>query len=223
MPPRQRWLTAALALTLAVLVAAALAILLLAGHSPQSASVSAGASDTAGAGPFLTAGQMPSALAARAVPAFDLRDARGGRFTSASLRGRPYAVTFLYVHCVDVCPLIGSEIHEAMVKLGARSRAMTVVAISVDPRGDTPRAVRHWLAEHQEPRQFHYLIGSERTLAPIWKRFYVSPQTPGDPQSSHTAIIWLVNRKGHPAALIPAGTPLNTSNLAHDFGVLLSQ
>jgi protein SCO1/2 len=223
MPTRQRWLTTALALTLAVLVAAVLAILLFAGHKPQPATVSAGGSNVASAGPFLTGGDMPAALAARTVRAFDLRDARGGRFSSASLHGRPYAVTFLYVHCVDVCPLIGSEIHEAMAKLGPRSRAMTVVAISVDPRGDTPKAVRRWLAEHQEPPQFHYLIGSKRTLAPIWKSFYVQPQTPGDPHSTHTAIIWLVNRNGHPAALIPAGAPLNPSNLAHDFGVLESQ
>jgi cytochrome oxidase Cu insertion factor (SCO1/SenC/PrrC family) len=98
-----------------------------------------------------------------------------------------------------------------------------VVAISVDPRGDTRTAVKRWLTLHQEPTNFHYLIGSQHALAPIWKAFFVSPQIPGDPQSSHAAIIWLVNRHDHLAALIPAGLPINTTNLAHDFATLQSQ
>ena len=166
---------------------------------------------------------MPPGLGGRVVPSFDLTDARGGRITTTALRGRPYALTFLYVHCVDVCPLIGSEIHTALADLGPTARKMNVIAISVDPRGDTRRAVRRWLALHQEPANFHYLIGSERTLAPIWKAFYVSPQIPGDPHSSHTAIVWLINRHGQVQALISAGIPINTTKLAHDFGVLIKQ
>ena len=181
------------------------------------------ASSPAGSGPFLTASTMPPGLGGRVVPSFDLTDARGGRITTTALRGRPYALTFLYVHCVDVCPLIGSEIHTALADLGPTAGKMNVIAISVDPRGDTRRAVGRWLALHQEPANFHYLIGSQRTLAPIWKAFYVSPQIPGDPHSSHTAIVWLINRRGQVQALISAGIPINTTKLAHDFGVLIKQ
>jgi protein SCO1/2 len=175
-----------------------------------------------GSGPFLTASAMPPGLGGRAVPQFDLADARGGAVVSASLRGRPYALTFLYVHCVDVCPLIGSEIHDALAKLDPEAKRMNVVAISVDPRGDTRAAVRRWLAAHHEPANFHYLIGSERALAPVWKAFYVTPQTPGDPHSSHTAVIWLINRGGRLAALISAGVAINTTSLAHDFRLLIN-
>jgi protein SCO1/2 len=126
------------------------------------------------------------------------------------------------VHCVDVCPLIGSEIHDALAKLDPEAKRMNVVAISVDPRGDTRAAVRRWLAAHHEPANFHYLIGSERALAPVWKAFYVTPQTPGDPHSSHTAVIWLINRGGRLAALISAGVAINTTSLAHDFRLLIN-
>jgi protein SCO1/2 len=152
----------------------------------------------------------------------DIESDRGGTISSRALRGRPYALTFLYVHCVDVCPLIGSEIHGALADLGLKAGRMSVVAVSVDPRGDTGTAVRRWLALHQEPANFHYLIGSQRTLAPVWKAFYVSPQIPGDPHSSHTAVIWLINRRGRVRALISAGIPINITNLAHDFGVLIN-
>jgi protein SCO1 len=177
----------------------------------------------AGNGPFLTAATMPQGLSARAVPRFNLTDARAGSFSTDRLAGRPYALTFLYVHCVDVCPLIGSEIQTALARLGARANAINVVAISVDPRGDTRPAVRSWLTAHHEPANFHYLIGTTHQLAPVWKAFYVSPQTPGDPRSTHTAIIWLINRHGHPAALIPAGQPIDPNHLAHDLRVLLTQ
>jgi protein SCO1/2 len=122
-----------------------------------------------------------------------------------------------------VCPLIGSEIHDALGKLGAQASKLNVVGISVDPRGDTRPAVKRWLAVHHEPANFHYLIGSAHELAPVWKAFYVSPQTPRDPRSTHTAVIWLINRRGRLAALVPAGIPIDTSDLAHDLGVLLAK
>ncbi len=172
----------------------------------------------AGSGPFLTAATMPQNLAGRAVQPFSLTYARGN---STRLAGRPYVLTFLYVHCVDVCPLIGSEIRDALAKLGVSAPRINVVAVSVDPRGDTRSAVNRWLTAHHEPMNFHHLIGL-RQLAPVWKAFYVSPQTPNNPHSTHTAVIWLINRHGHPVALVPAALPIDTGNLANDLLTLIN-
>jgi len=218
-----RRLQAAMATLLVILLIAAGAVLLLRPSSNPPPATAAAINGSTGPGQFLTASTLPAGLAGRAVPHFDLVDVRGGRLASGSLRGRPYALTFLYVHCVDVCPLIGSEIHAALAALGSQARQMNVVAVSVDPRGDTRDAVRRWLKQHQEPTNFHYLIGSQRALAPVWKAFYVSPQIPGDPHSSHTAVIWLINRRGKVAALISAGLPIIVKNLAHDFRTLIDK
>ena len=206
-----------------VVIAATVAIALSGGGGGSTGHTRAPSGASPGSGAFLTAATMPQGLGRRPVPRFGLADARGGSFSSAQLAARPYVLTFLYVHCVDVCPLIGSEIHDALAKLGAHASRLSVIAISVDPRGDTRPAVNRWLAVHHEPANFHYLIGSTRQLAPVWKAFYVSPQTPGDPHSTHTAIIWLINRRGRLAALVPAGLPIDTNNLAHDLGVLIAQ
>ncbi len=201
-----------------LLVIAAIAIIV---NHRGSRAVPATAATPTGYGPYLTASAIPQGLGGRVVPRFQLTDARAGSLSSVALRGRPYALTFLYVHCVDVCPLIGSEIHDALAQLGPQAKRMNVVAISVDPRGDTRKAVQQWLLQHQEPANFHYLIGSQRTLAPIWNAFFVSPQIPGDPHSSHTAVIWLIDQRGRLAALIDAGVPIDVTNLAHDFRVLI--
>ena len=176
-----------------------------------------------GSGPFKGATQLPPGLAGRQAPAFRLADARGGTLSSGALRGRPYAVTFLYTNCPDVCPLIGEEIRAALQEMGARAHQVNVVAISVDPRHDTPTNVRVWLRRHREPANFHYLVGDETALAGVWKGYFAAPQVAGDPQSSHTAAVWLVDRRGRLAAKYDAGAAFAPADLAHDLGVLLTQ
>lgn len=179
---------------------------------------------TAGGSRFAVAEALPPGLAGRAAPRIRLADARGGTFdTSALVRaGTPYLVTFLYARCPDVCPLIGAELRDTLAHLGPDARRVAVVAVSVDPRGDTPQTVRAWLAHEREPAQFHYLIGSQSQLAPVWRAWYASPQIPGDPQSAHTAIVWLVDARGQLTAKVSAGQPFDSAGLARDVRALAS-
>jgi protein SCO1/2 len=167
------------------------------------------------------ASELPVALVGRPAPEIHLTDARGGSFDTTSLLGKPYAVTFLYTSCPDVCPLIGDELQEALTQLGPLAAKVAVVAVSVDPRGDTPTTVKAWLKVHREPDNFHYLIGTEAQLKPVWSSYYAAPQTPGDPESSHSATIWLVDAQGNRRALILAGVPVSGGDLAYDFRALL--
>jgi protein SCO1/2 len=183
-----------------------------------------GASGSAshGGGRWAVASALPDGLAGRPAPAIRLTDGRGGTFDTRTLAGRPYLVTFLYTTCPDVCPLIGDEIRQALADLGPAGRRVAVVAVSVDPRHDDAAAVRTWLARHREPPQFHYLIGSQRALAPVWKAWFASPQIAGDPQSAHTAIVWLVDARGRLAANVSAGVAFDPRGLARDVRSLAS-
>jgi protein SCO1/2 len=163
---------------------------------------------------------LPAGLTDSPAPEIRLTDARGGILDTRALLGEPYAITFLYTSCPDVCPLIG-ELQNALAQLGPYSRKVAVIAVSVDPRGDTTAAVRSWLKLHREPANFHYLLGSEQQLKPTWDAYFVAPQIPGDPNSSHTASIWLVNRQGQRQAEINAGAPVSPNDLAYDFKTLL--
>jgi protein SCO1 len=162
-------------------------------------------------------GGLPSGIKGKPAPRMQLVDAStGSRFDTNSLTGRPYAVTFLYTHCRTTCPVIAEEMRVALGKLGASAKA-AVVALSVDPVGDTPAKVRRFLRQHHEPAQFHYLIGPRSKLEPLWRAWYAAAQPSGAASSIHTAAMWFVDSRGRVADLVPAGATVAPATIASKF------
>ena len=89
----------------------------------------------------------------------------GTPVTLAGQRGRYVLVTFLYTHCPDVCPLIAANLNAALRTLGAGTKHVRVLAVSVDPKGDTAAAVRAYRTRMHLLPQFRYLIGTRAELA----------------------------------------------------------
>ena len=59
----------------------------------------------------------------------------------AAERGHYVVVTFLYTHCPDVCPVIAGNLNRVLATPTARRAGLRVLAVSVDPKRDTPAAV----------------------------------------------------------------------------------
>lgn len=174
--------------------------------------------------PGLRGNALPESLAGALAPAFELPAARGGMIDTDALRGRPYAVTFLYTRCPDVCPLIGQQVRRALEIMGDDAASVTVVAVSVDPRGDTPEGVRAWLRRQRLPATFRYAIGRERQLKPVWDAYFAAPQVPGRPETSlHTASVWLIDARGRLRTKYSAGAPFSPRDLAHDLSALADE
>jgi protein SCO1/2 len=188
------------------------------GSHGGSSSKSAAANIQSGGG-----GVLPPSIRGKAAPQMHLVDARSGAaFDTSSLTGRPYAVTFLYTRCRTTCPLIADEVRVAIDKLGAVSKKVAVVALSVDPVGDTRARVKRFLDEHHEPQQFHYLIGPRSKLEPLWKAWFAAAQPAGANSSVHTAAMWFVDRRGHIVDLVPAGAPIAPATITSKFHSLMS-
>jgi protein SCO1 len=163
----------------------------------------------------LRAERLPAGLDGRTAPGFRLRDGRGGVVDTRALRGRPYAVTFLYTRCPDVCPALAEDLRDALAGTNAAA-----VAVSVDPRGDTPAAVRGFAARLRLGPRFRYAIGSRKALEPVWRAYFASPQI-GDPRtSSHTAAVWLIDARGRLRGMYPGGAPVRAADVAHDIRAL---
>ena len=94
------------------------------------------------------------------------------------------------------------------------------MAVSVDPRGDTPRAVRAFARTHRLPPEFHYAIGDRAALAPVWQSYFARRGSGRADLSTHTAAVWLVDARGRLRAMYPGGAPIDPADLAHDLRAL---
>lgn len=126
---------------------------------------------------------------ARAID-FRLRDEDGRVATMAEYGGRVVVVTFLYSTCQDTCPLTAQQIRGALDNLG---RDVPVLAISVDPAGDTRAHVRRFLVEQRMAGRMRYLMGTRAQLEPVWRAYGIQPQGQG---FEHTASTVVVDREG---------------------------
>jgi protein SCO1/2 len=201
-----------------LVVAGLLALIVLrgqrsAGNAPQASSATSA----------FRAGDLPPGVGGARAPRFALRDAFGDRLDTASLNGRPYVVTFLYTDCRDVCPLIAQELKEALRELGRRGREITALAVTADPEGDTPVAVRAWLRRNRMPNSFRYLLGERRELEGVWRAHYAASQPRDRVESAHSASIWLVDRRGRWRAKFSGGIPVAPADIAHDLRLLLNE
>jgi protein SCO1/2 len=176
----------------------------------------------AGAWHRMTAARTPAlegAILTPPVTAYDftLPDADGRQVSLSSFKGKVVVLTFLYAHCPDVCPLIADQFHRIREKLGDTARHAVFVAVSVDPAGDTPAAIKNFLRAHRVEGQLTYLRGTRAQLQPVWARYFVGSDagrsktgappaarsTPPD-QIGHTSIVYVIDQEGRIRLFLPA-------------------
>jgi len=168
------------------------------------------------AGPAVTTTQVGGAIiqSKPSAPPIALHDDRGRAIRLSDFRGKWVAVAFIYTHCPDVCPLIAQNLNRAL----AKAHDLRVVAVSVDPKGDTPAAVRAYVAQKHLVPRFHYLIGSRAQLQPVWARYHVAAVANGADLVDHVAYTVLVDPHGKERLIYDA--QLKAAEVVHDLRVL---
>jgi protein SCO1/2 len=157
------------------------------------------------------------------APPLALDNYLGTPVNIASYRGKAVLVTFLYTHCPDVCPLIASHLHTALLEMPAAERSrLQVIAVSVDPRGDTPSTVAQFLAAHEMTGRMQYLIGSAPALKAVWRRWGIASAAQaaaGDPDVvAHTALIYGITAHGRITVIFPSN--FAPGEIVHDARIL---
>ncbi|HEX6818357.1 MAG TPA: SCO family protein [Ktedonobacterales bacterium] len=172
-----------------------------------------------------TSGQLAGAdLGGTPAPGFSLVDQNGQTLTLQSLRGHPVALTFMYTHCLDVCPVTAEKLHQASAQLGTQASAVEWIGISVDPAGDTPASATQFAATHGLTGRIHFLLGSRAQLLPIWQAYYLVPSnsTGQQPQvADHTGAVYLIDKQGRERVYLDS-TFDPVKQLAPDLRILLS-
>lgn len=193
------------------------AVLALVFHAPASVRAPGGVATAASGGPY----EGLALSREETTPPLALDNYLGTPVNIAQYRGKAVLVTFLYTHCPDVCPLIASHLHTALTQMpAAERRELQIIAVSVDPRGDTPTTVAQFLNTHEMTGRMQYLIGSAAALRTVWGNWGVSagPQTNDPEVVAHSALIYGINAKGKVAVIYPANfTP---HEIVHDAPLL---
>jgi protein SCO1/2 len=155
------------------------------------------------------------------APPLALHNYLGQPVNIDSYRGKAVLVTFLYTNCPDICPLITSQLRVAQNLMGASTASKAqIIAVSVDPRGDTPKAVAAFLARHEMTGRMQYLVGSTHELAAVWRAWGVGSER--DAQSpqfiNHSGLIYGIGGSGKRITIYaPSFQP---SEIAHDVPLL---
>jgi len=156
------------------------------------------------------------------VPDATLPSYRGGTVSLRALEGKVLVVTFLDTKCTESCPIIAGEIGTALRLRSPLERSrVKSLAISVEPRLDTPASIRSFLRRRHALGKLDFLIGSVRDLRPVWNSFYVLPALDTGNADVHSADVRLFDRAGIWVSTLHAGVDLTPANLAHDIRVAL--
>lgn len=151
------------------------------------------------------------------VPDFVLRDQRGHVVRMSSERGNVVLLTFLYTRCPDLCPLTAVNLDSALRRV--RSSHVQVLAVSIDPYGDTPASVRRFVRDHHLLPSFHYLTGPFDELRAVWSAYHVSTNPHSGGHLDHTLYTMLIDRRGRDRVLYDSTA--RSSAIAHDVELLL--
>ena len=150
-------------------------------------------------------------LEKKPAPNFTLTDGVSGKsVTLSSLRKSTVALAFLFTRCPDICPLTAGQFRAAQRSLGEDGAKVVFVAVSVDPEGDTPQAVREFSEAHDLRDRWHYLIGPRAQLEAVWALYGIgSFPSSGARAVEHNDAIYLIDALGRERAILHSNDPTN--------------
>lgn len=153
---------------------------------------------------------------------FELDGQDGKRYRLSNFHGKVVVLFFGFTHCPDVCPTTMQTLAKTMQMLGANSKDVQVLFVTLDPARDTQQVLSKFVPAFH--LRFIGLRGSEAEIAKVaadFKVFYQKQPLGGKGGYSidHSSGIYLFDRQG--ALRVYAGHGQSTRDMAHDIALLL--
>jgi protein SCO1/2 len=132
-------------------------------------------------------------------------------------------LTWLYVKCPDICPLMVSNLKVAQTKLGDKAKDVVIVAVTTDPERDTPKAVNKFIAGRGMTGRMQYLVGDEAEIHRTWKNWGIvaEPAAANPELIEHSSPIYGISASGKITTLYPAN--FKPEQIVHDVPLLSEQ
>ena len=105
------------------------------------------------------------------VPAFTLTDQLGREFSSESLEGKVMLANFVFINCIQLCPVLTprlAEVQELLDGEGLLGSRVVLLSITVDPEQDTPEALRAYAEGYGAGHEsWRFLTGSPEDVREV--------------------------------------------------------
>ncbi|ADM08941.1 SCO1/SenC family protein [Parvularcula bermudensis HTCC2503] len=140
---------------------------------------------------------------------FDLIDDQGEPATDERFEGKPMFIYFGFTACPDICPAALGIMTQTLDRLGAQSKAIQPLFISVDPARDDPERLRNHLAYDG---RILGLTGSQAAIddARLALNYYAArrelPDSALGYTIDHQRIFFLTDAAGTPVLAFPDST-----------------
>jgi protein SCO1 len=132
---------------------------------------------------------------------FTLLDQNGFVFTDNQLNGKISMIYFGFSACPDICPTSLNKMAEVTSTLDKYGIDVTPVFVSLDPKRDTPEALKKYLAEYHS--KFIGLTGDEAEIKKVADKFKVffsvsagSDASKDDYILDHTSLVYIMDKNG---------------------------
>ena len=108
------------------------------------------------------------------------QDGKKVRFYDHVIKDKVVAINFIYTKCPDVCPLDTAALRRVQKLLGPRmGRDVHFYSISLDPKNDTPAALKKYMKKFDVGPGWTFLTGRPQDLARIQSKFGIKPVSAG--------------------------------------------
>lgn len=155
------------------------------------------------------------------APDVKLVDHTGGVFTSESLKGRVWAVNFIFTTCKSMCPIFTRQM-SYIDHLFHKDKDFRLMSISVDPKNDTPDRLKLYMrAKKINPDRWHFLTGDWSYIRNLMVDGF-RLEAPDDPVF-HTDKVVLVNQEGKIVGQYSSLSKASLQMLREDINKLLSR
>jgi len=167
---------------------------------------------------MLRAGVLSPAMPA---PSLDLTGTDGKPLGLERFRGKVVMLAFGFSNCGEVCPITLATLAGARKKLGTEASDVQVVYVTVDPERDDAVQMRKFLGSFDPT--FIGGVGTRPQIDSAQKSYGISStktvHADGSYSIGHSSSIYLIDRTGRLAAVMPYGHPVD--DFVHDLKILL--
>lgn len=158
------------------------------------------------------------------APGFTLTAQDGMVFSSADLRGKVVAISFLFTRCSDVCPIATVKMVAIQNALGEQfGRDVFFLSVTLDPEHDTHEVLaRYARALGVDPSGWAFLTGSSAAVREVARSYGVFHVRNSSDGVNHNLLTSLVDRQGM-LRVQYMGERFDPDELLHDLRDLITE